>query len=521
MIEFSTELIEQTKLAWGYLEKAKPIITYMHLVPVNETQIEEYEEKTGKIIPPDYRYWLTQYGSGRIEFIENSLSIPSIYELLEDDDRLVSDQDPANCWKRIYLGYGGTPSIEVLDSTVIDEAGFAPVAVTQVYSNRIERVFSSSWPMFIIKNVIDTAKSLVDRIKEVTGKDNDGNFIWESDEDPLPKRIGKEQVETLQGLLASDFEAIDTNLAHSILRVNEHNETILADGDPDRFPDYSMINFAVNLLETEIIQKNSESAAMPTKEKTYNENNKFADSVAILEHNISLGYSLVFNSSSGFDAMLFIERVVEPRHEESLRILCSHERREMREIALSGLIHILPAEAEKRAKRSYDWVGCAEAWKKLYSNNIEAARCLEEAEKLANDYSDWMRCFKCWLEISGNIIEARRCLCKAEDFMSRSEEPTDIAEHSLTLADEWFEFGDQEESKRCLSKVVNEDVFVADLCRGADKWLELFNDKENAAKCLLKAESIAGISTHWQICAERWEKLGLEEDQERCLKKAQ
>ncbi|MDO9069786.1 MAG: SMI1/KNR4 family protein [Deltaproteobacteria bacterium] len=520
MIEFSTELIEQTKLAWGYLEKAKPIITYMHLVPVNETQIEEYEEKTGKIIPPDYRYWLTQYGSGRIEFIESSLNIPSIYELLEDDDRLVGDQDPANCWKRIYLGYGGTPSIEVLDSTVIDEAGFAPVAVTQVYSNQVERVFSSSWPMFIIKNVIDTTKSLVDRIKEGTEKDNDGNFIWETDDDPLPKRIGKEQVEALQSLSASDFEAIDTNLAHSTLRVSEHNKTILADGDPERFPN-SMINFAVELLEAEIIQKNSESAAMPTKEKTYNENNKFADSVAILEHNISLGYSLVFNSSSGFDAMLFIERVVEPRHEESLRILCSHERREMREIALSGLIHILPAEAEKRAKQTSDWVGCAEAWKKLYSNNIEAARCLEEAEKSANDYSDWMRCFKCWLEISGNIIEARRCLCRAEDFMSKSKETLDINEHFLTLADEWFKFGDQEESKRCLSKLVNEDVSVVFLCWGADKWLELFNDKENAAKCLLKAESIAGHSMDWQNCAESWEKLGLEEDQERCLKKAQ
>jgi hypothetical protein len=51
-MEYSDVVIKQTKIAWEFLEQARPLITYTKLVPVSEEQISQYEQKQNKIVPP-------------------------------------------------------------------------------------------------------------------------------------------------------------------------------------------------------------------------------------------------------------------------------------------------------------------------------------------------------------------------------------------------------------------------------------------------------------------------------------
>lgn len=326
--EYSAELMRQTALAWEFLDMAKSITTYMKLVPVMTEQIDEYEKAYDKIVPPDYRYWLETHGSGHIEFITDALEIPSIYELCDDGGRLVDNDDPANCWKRIYLGCGGAPVTLALDSTIIDEFGCAPVIRTEVYSNQVGEVLSSSWPMYVVLKIIEAAK-------EVATEDPD-----EAD-----------------GLAKVNFEGIDAHLLFASERAIEHNKTRLADGETPS--DMEEIISISKFIESMTIATETALDTHPAQlQSGAFQNDQYQQAVDTLEKEISLGYAYLGLSGNSFAARQFLTEEVTARHERALKDLLKHQRREMRDFAREGLQKINTIAPQEDNKKSEDLFKC-------------------------------------------------------------------------------------------------------------------------------------------------------------------
>ncbi len=314
----------QTALAWHYLENAKPLITYQKLVPVSEAQIAQYELTWNKIVPPDLRYWLTTYGSGRIEFLEGELEILSIYELMNSDGRDVSVGDPQNCWKRIYIGYAGAPVTLCLDSTIIDENGCAPIILTEEYSNKVELVLASSWPMFVVKGIIDIALALKNRHQN--------------------KSFTSEQISAIDELTSRNIEVIDVSLGKASERADVHNKTIIEESDGP-VENMEMINSMLDFLGKCRVEMES-SKLMPRLLSSvsclYGKDDMFTKKVLEIEEQIDKGYA-----SLSLDLGYFFRNEVETRHAEGLKALRGHDRRELRKLAELGWLRINPGEAEK------------------------------------------------------------------------------------------------------------------------------------------------------------------------------
>lgn len=321
---FSDVIKDQTALAWQYLEKAKPLITYKKLVPVSEAQIAQYEITWNKIVPPDLRYWLTTYGSGRIEFLEGELEILSIYELMNSDGRDVSVGDPHNCWKRIYIGYAGAPVTLCLDSTIIDENGCAPIILTEKYSNKVEQVLASSWPMFVVKGIIDIALALKNRHQN--------------------ESFTAEQVSAIDELTSWSIEVIDVALRKASERAVAHNKTKIEESDGP-IDNTEMVNSMLDILG-KCHDKMESRKLIPTLLSNisglYSKNDKFTKKVMEIEAQIEKGYA-----SLSFDLDYFFNYEVEPRHAEGLQTLLDHDRRELRKLAELGWLRINPGDADK------------------------------------------------------------------------------------------------------------------------------------------------------------------------------
>jgi hypothetical protein len=259
---------------------------------------------------------LTTYGSGRIEFVESELEIESIYNLHEDDGRTVRDDDPANCWRRIYLGYGGAPTINALDSTIIDNDGCAPIVETKEYSNQVQRVLASSWPMYVIRKVVDIAAHLKEQHHD---------------------KLMEEQFAVINELTRQPFKEIDFGLKNAKERAESNNKTVIADGDEYTRKDQigSMLRLSKDLKGS--IESDGIFSIIKDKLSTLgNPEKDFSEALSDLEKCISLGYSYLYFRKSHY----FLTNKVEPRHKQLLEVLLDHDRREIREMARDGLSRI-------------------------------------------------------------------------------------------------------------------------------------------------------------------------------------
>lgn len=491
-MEYSDVVIKQTKMAWEFLEKARPLITYTKLVPVSEEQIALYEQKQNKIVPPDYRYWLTRYGSGLIEFLEGALDIVSIYELMESDGRAGSADDPQNCWKRIYIGYPGAPVASALDSTIIDDYGCAPVIVTGEYDNKVDEILASSWPMYVVRQVIEIASFLKSSAQADT--------------------FTAEQIDVINNLAAADISLIDDALESAYVRAKAHNETICnVNNDEDGNVEVlnSMLDFFEECLEARESRKLIPRLSSRLK-ALFNNDDAFSRTLVRLEEQIEKGYS-------SLDDGLFFFNKVEPRHAKRLKELLGHERRQLRKLAEKGWLRINPGEAEKKAERSWDWIECAENWMAIDKSGQESVRCLREAEKCAEGFTAWNACVDFWKDEIKDKAEARRCLIIAEEHVDYTSFGAVMS--LIWLGKCWIEFNDHERAKNVLLRSDTiPDAEYGEMLRLAQMWREDFNDIESAKKCLKRAELLAEHEPYsLDEILDEWKEIGDQDEVKRFM----
>ncbi|ACD93761.1 SMI1/KNR4 family protein [Trichlorobacter lovleyi] len=489
-MEYSDVVIKQTKIAWEFLEQARPLITYTKLVPVSEEQISQYEQKQNKIVPPDYRYWLTLHGSGLIEFLEGTLEIVSIFELMECDGRTVSSDDPQDSWKRIYIGYPGAPITTALDSTIIDENGCAPVIITEEYGNKVDKVLASSWPMYVVRSVIEIASSLKGNTKVGTFTD--------------------EQVKAIEELSCQDIFLLDDSMRKAIERAEAHNHTCCAEMD-DKNSNSEMLNSMLDFFDECLEAKKSRKLIprlLSRLNTVFSKDDAFTETVTQLEVQIEKGYASLNDD-------LFFHNKVEPHHAKKLKVLLGHPRRQLRKLAEEGWLRINPGEAEKQAERAWDWLTCAENWMIVDKSGRESIRCLREAEKRAEDFTAWSACVDFWKDKIKDKDEARRCLLIAEEHVEHTNLGAVI--NLIQLAKCWIEFNERERARNVLLRSdAIPDAADGEMIWLAQIWREDFNDIESAKKCLKRAELLAAHEPYsLDRILEEWKAIGDQDEVKR------
>lgn len=526
-IILSDVMKKQTELAWQYLEKARPLITYEKLVPVPEALIEQYEHHSHKIVPADYRYWLTTYGSGRIEFLDGELPIVSIFELMKICVRDITVEDPQNCWERINISCPTARDTLFLDSTIIDENGCAPVILTKTGSYEVEKVLSSSWPMYVIKSIIDSASYLKDRGQT-------GSYT-------------AEQANVIEELASQNIELIDDALGNASKRTQAHNNTNNVKLDVAPLNSELLGAFFGSYNEHEYKEKSegircrwfqkfdfssSYKPDLPAGRRhqvlygvivgLITSINRLAyifgceddviKMVKKLEDRIDKGYAFLDN-----DHQLISEfpHKLELRHKKLVKSLHNHDRRELRTFVEEGWLRINPREAEKQAKRMWDWFDCAENWMVLYRSRNNAVRCLREAERSTTDFIEWRACAEFWLDVIHNASEARRCLLIAEQQVANSDLP--LSRGLLQLSRIWIAMNDLEMArKNLLLAEETTDQHYNELIWASRYWRKDLNEIEAAKRCLRKAESF--VPDHHAGCLrdilKEWQLIGDKEEAE-------
>lgn len=520
-IILSDVMKKQTELAWQYLEKARPLITYEKLVPVPEALIEKYEHHSHKIVPADYRYWLTTYGSGRIEFLDGELPIVSIFELMKICVREITVEDPQNCWERINISCPAARDTLFLDSTIIDDNGCAPVILTKTDSYEVEKVLSSSWPMYVIKSIIDSASCLKDRGQT-------GSYT-------------AEQVKVIEELASQNIKLIDDALGNASERAKAHNNVKNANLDVTSLNNELSGAFFGSYKEHEYKEKSegircrwfqkfdfssSYKPDLPAGRRhqvlygvivsLFTSFNRLAyllgceddvtKMVKKLEDRIDKGYAFLDND---YQLISEFPHKLELRHKILVKSLHNHDRRELRMFADKGWLRINPGEAEKQSKRMWDWLNCAENWVVLYRSRNNAVRCLREAEKAASDFIEWRACAEFWLDEIHNASEARRCLLIAEQNVENSDHR--LSKNLVDLSRVWIDLNDLEKARKnlLLAEEVTGQSYV-ELIWASQYWRKDLKDSEAAKRCLRKAESL--VPNHHAGCLrdmlKEWQLIG-------------
>lgn len=296
----SDKIIKQSQLVNELLNDASALILYKNLVPVKKEEISRYIQGSGKIFPPDFFYWLTTYGSGIIDFVNGSIDIPSITDLIEHEmDGRFWGKKPKNCWKRISLGYAGAPQLVALDSTIIDNDGCCPVIVTVGYEDLVEEVLASSWPMYLICRIIELTKDALSKVS-----------------------IKEGSAANKLGLLS--FPEIDTDLKTAYSKAMLHNETESDDKEYDEFMNNSLGDFASHYLDKFKDEEFSEARI-----------NNLNEAISLIDEFMEKGMS------SYFDSLQFIEYESTNKDIDRLYTLLEHPGRDVRECSLLAIRRLL------------------------------------------------------------------------------------------------------------------------------------------------------------------------------------
>jgi hypothetical protein len=312
------KIIKQSEFVIELLNDASDLILYKKLVPVKKEEILRYIKGSGKVFPPDFFYWLTTYGSGIIDFVNDSVDIPSINDLIENEmDGRYWSKKPKDCWKRISLGYAGAPQLLALDSTIIDSDGCCPVITTVGYEDIVEEVLASSWPMYLIRRIIKPTKDALSKIS-----------------------IEKESAANKFELLS--FHEIDMDLKTAHSKAMLHNETESDDKEHEEFMNNSLGEFTSHYLD--------EIEAGEFREKKINNLNETISFIdKCMEHGIS----------SFIDATMFIEEETTKRDLDKLYTLLEHPSRDVRGRSFLAIRRLLkgkkiPEKLKILAKKTSD-----------------------------------------------------------------------------------------------------------------------------------------------------------------------
>ena len=206
-------VIEQTALALDYLKRASGLIIYKSLVPQDGRLIDEYADLTGRTIAPDYRLWLTKIGSGTIDFVFGSIDIQSCIDIaLNEAVWLGWDLEPKDAWNRLPFKPNQDLVFFGADCTILDGYGCCPVSESGFLTHIIETVHASSWPMYLIRQILNIAASI------------------HSHED-----AGLRDRKTAKALCSTPFQEIDAGLEAALHRAMAHNRTESGQKEYDTF----------------------------------------------------------------------------------------------------------------------------------------------------------------------------------------------------------------------------------------------------------------------------------------------
>ncbi len=349
-INVSDKIKEQTQLVIELLEKAKSLIKYKPLVKVSENEIEAYIQYNKKTFPPDFKYWLTNHGSGRIQLIEDSIYIPSIGDLLnsEHDGRSYDDDDPSNCWDRIYLYYSGAPSVTALDSTIADKSGCTPVVETYSYSNKVSSVYSSSWQMYLINQIISAARKILE---------SRSSFV------KVKREYLVQSSKAAEDICDIYYPSLDKDLERAYIRAMKQNKTKYAEGRKNPFDITETVMRSLSYddkkssagkikekLDEEFGIEYDDFHNIKSKFPSYIENKipkNIKETVSMIEERIKKG------SADTYSECQFIEESTKKPHIGKLYELLEHPLYELRKAALKGLSRLKPKNLEKKLQEIY------------------------------------------------------------------------------------------------------------------------------------------------------------------------
>ena len=257
----SSEIKRQTKLVMDFLEKAEPFILKKRFVPVAPEEIDEYIKNTNRIIPLDFYYWLTHVGAGTVYFLSDSLEIPSIQDIINNEvDGRSYSESPKNCFKRITLDYLGTPILRVIDSLIIDEDGCAPVIDTIEYSDLTGKVFASSWPMYVLNQAVEALCDAVNSLNtstEGTKEKLKEKFNFQDDTENALVKFG------IKLCLANT--GLDTKLNDACLRSIDNNNTTNNKEEAEELD--NIMSQSMGKCAEQILKWTSESYTEPAEKK--------------------------------------------------------------------------------------------------------------------------------------------------------------------------------------------------------------------------------------------------------------
>jgi len=377
-------IIEQSKKAFEFIQKIEPLTMRKWLVP--DRQILSTDWKG--VLPPDYVHWISQYGSGRIELISGSITIPCARELT-GEDILYDKNNPSDIWRRVYLALRFIPSLRAIDMPIGDDSGLCPVIRTAPYENeKIELVLASSWPMYIIGAILEAIKSLNQKIKDNPGS---GKIVWFDDRDPLKKTLTEDQVMLVNELASMSLADIDTGLKKAEDRVaslkkaeieflNESSDKSLLDvlsgeetlesiqkvlpyGEEDTTggiavdPLEGIVQFAHGLAKNSKNEELMQATNQMAEEIGINFDDgpgSISEAIELIENRINKGFADIHPSASEF-----LRRPTKPVDKSLLKTLLKHNIAYVRENAREGMLRTCYTDV------GFLWLECTRWWHKM------------------------------------------------------------------------------------------------------------------------------------------------------------
>lgn len=347
----SDKIQELTGFVLELLKKAGTLIKYKPLVKVSENEIDAYIRYKKKTFPPDFKYWLINHGSGGIQLIDGSIYIPSIGDLLnsEQDGRSYDDDDPANCWDRIYIYYSGAPCVTALDSTIADKSGCTPVIGTYPYSDKVSSVYSSSWQMYLINEIISAARKILE---------SRSSFV------KVKREYLVQSSKAAEDICDIYYPSLDKDLERAYIRAMKQNKTKYAEGRKNPFDITETVMRSLSYddkkssagkikekLDEEFGIEYDDFHNIKSKFPSYIENKisqNIKEAVSRSEERIKKG------SADTYFEYQFIENSTNKPHIKKLYELLEHPSYELREAALKGLSRLKPKDFERNLREIYE-----------------------------------------------------------------------------------------------------------------------------------------------------------------------
>lgn len=146
------------------LDEASELVRHRVLHRVNPRSLDALTV-SGHVVPLDFRYWFVTHGAGALDLSNGEIGCPSPETILhhESGGRLYGSRDPVGVRTRLALGWNGAPALRAIDGTIMDPDGCAPVIMTAEYSNQVETVLASSWPMYVVRQLLEHAREMAAR----------------------------------------------------------------------------------------------------------------------------------------------------------------------------------------------------------------------------------------------------------------------------------------------------------------------------------------------------------------------